>query len=85
MSVRKFFRLVTIGRILLGTQIHFENELSELSRLSVFCLSTLNSSSHTLWNFTKICDKFNLVKELQEQHSLYLKTYLFYIYEYSVL
>jgi hypothetical protein len=64
--------------------MHYEKELLELSHLSVFICPRRTVFSQ-LMELTKTCDQLNLFKVEKQQHTLYLKTYVSYVYEYSVL
>jgi len=81
MSVTKFIRLGTVKRILLG---FFAMPLWKETIRIVMFVHMEHFFSH-LMEFTKTCDQLNLFKVGKEQKKLYLKTYVTYIYKYSVL
>jgi hypothetical protein len=81
----KFICLVTARRILLG--FFAKPLLKGTIRIltSVRLLSVHMEQFYSHWmEFTETCEQLNLVK-VGEQHTLYFKTYISHIYEYSVL
>jgi hypothetical protein len=86
MYVMKLIQLVTVRRILLGFLAKpLRKETIGIVTSDRLLSVHMEHFCSYLMEFTKTFDQLNLVKVGKEQHTLYLKTYVSYIYEYSLL